>query len=388
MDTSLLPLRALSVLANPSDLPRFDEDALWRGFCGSLGAFQASGSLLCERLQPASANALRNKLAAAPWNVLHFIVHGQERAAAHYGTIALTSSDGRAGSISAQALAAMLAPCSSLALVVIQAACDGPLCFQTVAEELIARGIPAVLIAPRFAEYSQSLFLSRLYGGLLDGMSGSQIADSIAATAHATSGTGLDLVRVLSRDAARPLFAAGTTATASVVTAPAQPVATVASPSSPPQQQVLPWQEVLRRKREVQAFDVFLCHNSADKPTVRRIGQQLKEAGILPWIDVEELPPGQPWQPLLEQQIKNIRSAAVCFGAAGIGPWQQREMYGFLSAFVNRGSPVIPLLLPDAPSTPELPVFLAQMTWVDFRAPDTNPLARLIWGITGERPVF
>ena len=63
-------------------------------------------------------------------------------------------------------------------------------------------------------------------------------------------------------------------------------------------------------------------------------------------------------------------------------------MYGFLSAFVKRGAPVIPLLLPDAPSAPALPVFLDQMTWVDFRSPDSDPLVRLIWGITGERPVF
>ena len=31
-------------------------------------------------------------------------------------------------------------------------------------------------------------------------------------------------------------------------------------------------------------FDVFLCHNSGDKLAVKRIGQQLKEAGLLPWL--------------------------------------------------------------------------------------------------------
>ncbi len=175
MDTSLPSLRILSILANPTDLPRFDDDALWRQFCGSLQSFQARGSLSCERLEPASANALRSSLAATPWNVLHFIVHGQERAAAHYGTIALKSSDGRAGNITAQALAALLAPCSSLVLVVIQLACDGPLCLQTVSDELITRGIAGVLIAPRFSEQVQSVFLARLYGGLLLGLNSRQL---------------------------------------------------------------------------------------------------------------------------------------------------------------------------------------------------------------------
>jgi hypothetical protein len=43
-------------------------------------------------------------------------------------------------------------------------------------------------------------------------------------------------------------------------------------------------------------------------------------------------------------------------------------------------------VLPDAPSAPELPILLSAMTWVDFRHQASNPLARLIWGITGERP--
>ena len=112
----------------------------------------------------------------------------------------------------------------------------------------------------------------------------------------------------------------------------------------------------------------------------------MKEAGILPWLDVWELPPGQPWQRLLEQQIGNIGAAAVFFGSAGIGPWQEEELYGFLREFKKRKVPVIPVLLPDAPLAPELPIFLSAMTWVDFRSDDPNPLESLIWGITGQRP--
>jgi hypothetical protein len=375
MDSNSQRLRTLSVLASPSDLSRFDEDSLWRQICEVLTPMEVRGSLSCERLEPATLNALRSRLASAPWNVLHFVVHGQERVAARYGTIALKSSDGRAGNITAQALSALLASSMSLTLVVIQSACEGPLCFNTVADELIAHGIPAVLIAPRFPEQLQSVFLSRLYGGLLEGLSGGQLAGHIT-TARLLDASGLSMIRVVSCDPERQLFAP---APASLASAP-PPV-----PREPPVV-IPPWQETLRMKRAAKTFDVFLCHNSADKPMVRRIGQQLKEAGILPWIDVEELPPGKPWQPLLEEQITNIRSAAVCFGAAGIGPWQEMEMRGFLSAFVKRGAPVIPVLLPDAPSAPKLPVFLDQMTWVDFRSLDSDPLTRLIWGITGERP--
>ena len=37
---------------------------------------------------------------------------------------------------------------------------------------------------------------------------------------------------------------------------------------------------------------------------------------------------------------------------------------------------------------PELPIFLGGMTWVDFRHSQPEPLARLIWGITGEKHIL
>lgn len=136
-------------------------------------------------------------------------------------------------------------------------------------------------------------------------------------------------------------------------------------------------------------FDVFLCYNKEDLSEVIDIGVQLRQHGIIPWLDEWELQPGLPWQPLLEKQIQKIKSAAVFIGKGGTGPWQQQELYAFLSEFVNRGCPVIPVLLSDVSRrTPKLPIFLKGMTWVDFRQQDPNPLERLIWGITGRRGVI
>jgi len=70
-------------------------------------------------------------------------------------------------------------------------------------------------------------------------------------------------------------------------------------------------QTILQGKIETGAFDVFLCHNGEDKASVKKIAEELKERGILPWLDEWELPPGRPWQPLLEKQIEKIKSAAV-----------------------------------------------------------------------------
>ncbi|HEU4593616.1 MAG TPA: toll/interleukin-1 receptor domain-containing protein, partial [Pyrinomonadaceae bacterium] len=132
------------------------------------------------------------------------------------------------------------------------------------------------------------------------------------------------------------------------------------------------------------SFDVFLCHNSSDKPIVKQIGEQLIKHGIQPWLDEWNLIPGRPWQRALEEQINNIKSVAVFVGDSGLGPWTSMELEAFLREFVKRGCPVIPVILPNVKKTPELPVFLNAMHWVDFRLNDPDPLDQLIWGITGE----
>lgn len=142
---------------------------------------------------------------------------------------------------------------------------------------------------------------------------------------------------------------------------------------------------VVEGKKAAEDFDVFLCHHSIDKPAVKKIGEQLKEQGILPWLDEWQLRPGLPWQPLLEEQIEYIKTAAVFVGNSGIGPWQRQELDAFLRKFVERGCPVIPVLLEGAPQEPKLPVFLEGMGWVDFRQKEPDPMRRLIWGITGTR---
>lgn len=142
---------------------------------------------------------------------------------------------------------------------------------------------------------------------------------------------------------------------------------------------------VIQGKIATNDFDVFLCHNSEDKAAVKKLGELLKERGLLPWLDEWELRPGLSWQRLLEKQIQQVKAAAVFVGEDGIGPWQRNELDAFLREFVDRDCPVIPVLLENAPKKPALPVFLRGMTWVDFRKSDPDPLNQLIWGVTGQR---
>lgn len=136
-----------------------------------------------------------------------------------------------------------------------------------------------------------------------------------------------------------------------------------------------------------QTFDVFLSHNSKEKPIVRQLADAMKSRGFNVWLDEWELIPGRPWQEALEEIIQTTKAAAVLVGADGLGPWETPEMRACLSEFVDRHLPVIPVLLPGAQHQPSLPLFLKQFTWVDFRGGLTKEgLDRLEWGITGKKP--
>src|SRR5436190_23145846 len=112
-------------------------------------------------------------------------------------------------------------------------------------------------------------------------------------------------------------------------------------------------------------FDVFLSHNSNDKPAVRELKALLEANGLRVWLDEDELQPGIPWQQLLEVGIKTSKSVIVLVGKDGLGPWEDEEMQAALVLAVRDKRPCIPVLLPGASVQPELPMFLGNRTWVD-----------------------
>ncbi|HSK81448.1 MAG TPA: FxSxx-COOH system tetratricopeptide repeat protein, partial [Thermoanaerobaculia bacterium] len=114
----------------------------------------------------------------------------------------------------------------------------------------------------------------------------------------------------------------------------------------------------------------------------------LKAEGFKPFLDKWHLVPGEPWQEAIEKALDRSRTCAVFVGPGHLGPWQNEEMRNALEIRVRDDSRrVIPVLLPGA-SMPELPPFLARLTWVDFRSglDDPHALYRLLCGIRGVMP--
>lgn len=108
------------------------------------------------------------------------------------------------------------------------------------------------------------------------------------------------------------------------------------------------------------------------------VGEQLKELGILPWLDVWEIRPGTRWPRELQKQLKSIKSAAVFIGPKGPGPWQELEVESLLLQLVKRQCPVIPVILDGRKGQPQLPSFLNVLHLVDMRRPDPDPFRQLV----------
>lgn len=136
-----------------------------------------------------------------------------------------------------------------------------------------------------------------------------------------------------------------------------------------------------------QKFDVFLAHHSADKPFVLEISTKLKQRGLKPWLDEEQIAPGQSFQQKIQQAIPTVKTAAIILGINGVGRWQEWEIQTFFHQCVQRGTTVIPILLPGVDEVPDNLPFLQQLRWINFSSPaDSTALELLIWGITDKRP--
>jgi hypothetical protein len=124
---------------------------------------------------------------------------------------------------------------------------------------------------------------------------------------------------------------------------------------------------VIKAKEAEGKFDVFLSHNSKDKAAVEKIAKQLKAVGLRPWLDKWNLAGGDTIEDALEQAIKSIPCAALCFGPADTGSWHIMEIRGYVAEWAKKKARMIPVILPGVDKTPDLPLFVQQVLWVDMR---------------------
>jgi len=88
--------------------------------------------------------------------------------------------------------------------------------------------------------------------------------------------------------------------------------------------------------KTVPEYDVFLSHNSADKPAVKGLARRLSgEAGLRPFLDKWHLIPGEPWQEAIEEALEQTKAVAVFVARSGTSPWHNEEMRAAVDRLVR-----------------------------------------------------
>lgn len=80
-----------------------------------------------------------------------------------------------------------------------------------------------------------------------------------------------------------------------------------------------------RQHAEVQ---VFLCHAREDKEEVKKIYSWLKSVGHVPWLDDEDLLPGQAWEAEIKKAVGKCHAILVCLSQRCVNKtgFVQKEM--------------------------------------------------------------
>lgn len=118
---------------------------------------------------------------------------------------------------------------------------------------------------------------------------------------------------------------------------------------------------------ESSLFDVFLAHNSADKPQVRAIAEELKKRGLNPWLDEEQICAGDVAFEEIQKGISQSKCVVFFIGLDGSGKWQgDLELPITVDLVINSGLRLIPALLPGVNEIPDDSkyLFLKTRVWI------------------------
>lgn len=112
---------------------------------------------------------------------------------------------------------------------------------------------------------------------------------------------------------------------------------------------------------------VFLCHWSGDKPFVRTLYSRLKEDGFDPWLDKEELLPGQEWQEEISVAVRASDVVIVCVSKKSV-EWEgylQREIRDALYVAEEKREGTI-FIIPARIEDVEVPRRLSKWQWANL----------------------
>lgn len=132
---------------------------------------------------------------------------------------------------------------------------------------------------------------------------------------------------------------------------------------------------------------VFLIYSRKDLAVAKELSALLTEAGFAPWLDVEQLVPGQVWRQAIVRAIQEAGVAVVLISKSlSESRESQAELMAamkILTAKDKHTFPVLPVRLDDS----EVPKFLSHVQWVNWH--DSQAKEQILLGLehaTGYSP--
>jgi len=122
--------------------------------------------------------------------------------------------------------------------------------------------------------------------------------------------------------------------------------------------------EIQERKSPLR---IFLCHSSGDKPEVRNLYKRLSSDGFDPWLDEEDLLPGQEWKVEIPKAVKTSDVVIVCLSHKAINKsgYVQREIKFALDKAEEQPEGTI-FLIPLKLEECDVPERLQRWQWVNL----------------------
>jgi TIR domain len=136
----------------------------------------------------------------------------------------------------------------------------------------------------------------------------------------------------------------------------------------------------VRKKREAkteialspskQVFRIFLCHSSTDKARVRDLYERLKADNFAPWLDEQDLLPGQDWNLEITRAVRASHVVIVCLSPTAVAKtgYIQKEIRVALDVADEQPEGCI-FLIPAKFEAYETPERLRRWHWVELFDP-------------------
>lgn len=123
--------------------------------------------------------------------------------------------------------------------------------------------------------------------------------------------------------------------------------------------------EVSNRKGEIMGKRVFLCHASEDKGFVRRVYQDLKTRGHVPWIDEAEIKVGQSIVGKINEALGEYDVFILFLSQSSVEkPWVKRE---WNAALMRRLAEANVLFIPAHIDPVKAPPILSDLKYTNFQ---------------------